>query len=164
MDLSNLSNLFAGETNELKILLSLISINMDDNIFSEYCEDIDEIIQHSYQNDDTDIEDMGDLIMLLNNKIEQLFTDANMIEKFYNLVLLRKKAKKLSHKKFREGYEWIHKDEIKKGIIKSIIKYPDENARNFWNVEECEYQYNALLNYVWLPSSEKLKKFSSNFD
>lgn len=38
-----------------------------------------------------------------------------------------RKVKKLAHKKFREGHNWIFKEQIEKKIIEPKIKYPDEN-------------------------------------
>lgn len=165
LTIMDLTNLFAEETKELKLLLDLIEIDIGAEDFDDCCKNIDEIIQQSYQNNSTDIEDLGDLIMLLDNKIEQMFLTSEKINKYHNLILLRKKVKKLAHKKFREGYDWIHKNKIDKGIVKSIIKYQDEIPRNYLNVEECEIQYHELVNFVWKPNVEKFKiKYLNNFD
>lgn len=154
----DISHLFANETEELRLINALISHDIEINEFDECCNDIDKLIESSYKNNSTDIEDMSDLIMGINLIIEKMWIDHTHAIKFYELLLLRKKAKKLAHKKFREGYDWYHREEIKLGTIKPIIKYQDEKPREFWNVESCAFQYGELVDYVWKPSVEKLKK------
>lgn len=151
------TNIFAKETNKLQLLISLINKNTSENCFKDYCVEAVDIIKQCYQNDSTDIEDMTDLIILIDNQIQELFISEEHINKFNELIFLRKKVKKMAHKKFREGYDWVHSDEIAKENIKPIIKYPDEKPRNFWNVEECELQYYELCNYVWKQGLDKLK-------
>lgn len=154
----DMSNAFANETHELKLIKFIISPDMEKDEFDTYCKDIDKLIQSSYLSDDTDIEDIGDLIMLLNMIIDKMWIGEKQANEYYELLLLRKKAKKLAHKKFREGYDWIYRDEIKQKKVEPIIKYSDEKPRNYWNVHECVFQYNELVKYIWKPSTEKIKK------
>lgn len=152
----DMSNAFANETHELKLIKFIIGPDMEKDEFDTYCKDIDKLIQSSYLSDDTDIEDIGDLIMLLNMIIDKMWIGEKQALEYYELLLLRKKAKKLAHKKFREGYDWIYRDEIKQKKVEPIIKYSDEKPRNYWNVHECVFQYNELVKYIWKPSTEKI--------
>lgn len=152
------SNIFAKETIKIKNILDLITDDkINKNDFDKYCVSIEAIIFESYKNNSNDIEDLSDLIMLFDIKIEELFTSKENVDKFFNLVILRKKTKKLANKKFREGYDWIYKDQIQQNIIKSKIKYSDEQPRDYLMVENCEFQYSELVNHIWKNGLEKHK-------
>ena len=153
----DITHAFANETKELKLLLSLIEPDINKDDLDDCYKDIEDIIIQSYQNEHTDIEDLDDLIVLLDNFIIKMFRTKENIDKYYELVLLRKKVKKFAHKKFREGYDWIYKKNIEEGTIKSKIKYPDEKPRDFFNVDECEFQYINLVEHTWIPNTEKIK-------
>ncbi len=155
---ADLSHLFAKETEELRVICELISPDITDNEFDECCFDIENTINKSYKNESNDIEDMGDIIMGIDLIIKKMWTNKENVDKFFELLVLRKKAKKLSHKKFREGHDWYYHDKIEKGIMKPKIKYSDEKPRDFWNVEECVFQYMSLVKYVWEPSTKKIKE------
>lgn len=159
----DISHLFADETKELKSLLALIDDNIEVEEFEESCKNIDDIIDKTYQNDSCDIEDLGDLIMLIDNKITQMFISKDNIQKYYDLILLRKKTKKLSNKKFREGFDFINGENISNGKIQKKIKYLDEKPRDYFNVNECEFQHKQLIRYVWIPGVEKLKSICSKY-
>ncbi len=159
----DLTYLFAKETEELQLILSLIDENITENDFDEICDDMEKIIDNSYKNDSTDIEDLSDIMCLLNTKIDQLFTSKDNMIKFEKLCMLRKKTKKYANKKFREGHDWIYREEIKNNLVKAKIKYPDEKPRNFLLVEEFEFQYNSLLKYYWYPEVKKLKNMINKY-
>lgn len=160
----DLSNLFAKETEELNLQLSLIDENIEQTEFDEFCDEVEEIIIKCYKNNSTDIEDLGDILHLIDKKITQLFTSRDNAIKFSKLGVLRKKVKKLANKKFREGHDWIFREQIEKKIIEPKIKYPDETPRDFLLVEEYNYQYNALVEYYWIPGLEKLKMLLKKYE
>jgi hypothetical protein len=160
----DLTHLFAEETKELQLVLSLVDVNITKDDFNETCDDIEKIINDSYKNNSTDIEDLSDVLYLLDKKIEQLFTSKNNVIKFNRLCELRKKTKKYANKKFREGHDWIYQECIKNGQMESKIKYPDEKPRDFLMVEEFAYQYDSLLKYYWYPGLEKLKEIINKYE
>lgn len=153
----DLTHLFAKETEELQLILSLVKDDIGEEDFNETCNDIYKIIENCYKNNSTDVEDLGDILFLIDKKIEELFTSKENILKFYQLCEIRKKTKKFANKKFREGHDWIYKKEIAENLKEPKIKYDDEVPRDYMLVEECEFQYAELLKYYWYPGLEKLK-------
>ena len=121
--------------------------------YNEIKKEIKEIITGSFDSDDEDIEDLGDIITVLNEAINRLWTSKENIKKYYDFLLLRKKAKKLSNKKFRQGCNHLF----------GKSKYPNEISRVYWNVEECEQQYRELVLYIWQPSTVEIKKIYNEF-
>lgn len=160
----DLTHLFAEETKELNIILALITNDIEEGEFNEICDDMFKIIENCYKNNSTDIEDLGDILTLIDKKIEELITSKENFLKFEKLCALRKKIKKFANKKFREGHDWIHQKEILNNSLKSKIKYPDEKPRDYMLVEECEFQYSSLLEYHWFPGLEKLKNLMKKYN
>lgn len=158
----DLTHLFAKETEDLQLILSLVRDDIGENDFNETCDDICKIIEKCYKNNSTDVEDLGDILSLIDKKIEELFTSKENILKFFQLCEIRKKIKKLANKKFREGHDWIYKKEIADNLKKPKIKY-DEVPRDYMLVEECEFQYAQLLKYYWHPGLEKLKSLIDQY-
>jgi len=155
-------NLFSEQTNNLRLLCSLLDPNIQSDEFEKIKNDIAEIVEDSYKSSDTDIEDLGDIIMIIDDMINKMWIDKDHCRKFYDLIKLRKQTKKLANKKYREGFDYIHENDIKNNIITSKIKNPDEKPREFWNVEECDQQYYELIIYVWKPSVLNLKELMAN--
>jgi len=153
----DLTHLFAKETEELQLILSLVKCDIEEGDFNETCDDLCEIIENCYKNNSTDVEDLGDILSLIDKKIEELFTSKENILKFEKLCEIRKKIKKFANKKFREGHDWIYKKEITNNLREPKIKYDNEVPRDYMLVEECEFQYTQLLKYHWYPGLEKLK-------
>lgn len=153
----DLTHLFAKETEELHLILSLVKDDIDEEEFNKTCDNIIEVIENCYKNDSTDIEDLGDILSLIDKKINELFTSKDNILNFFQLCEIRKKIKKLANKKFREGHDWIYQKKIADNLVKPKIKYDDEVPRDYMSVKECEFQYTQLLKYYWYPGLEKLK-------
>lgn len=145
-------NLFSNQTKKLYLTIQgLDHITLHDQ-YNEIIKEIDSIITESFDSNDEDIEDLGDIITILNETINRLWTNKENIKKYYDFILLRKKAKKLSNKKYRQGYNHLF----------GKSNYPNEYSREYWNVEDCEQQYRDLILYIWKPSSIEIKKIYHN--
>ncbi len=135
----NLDNLFCENVKKIQNAFIMESFKMDYNLedFDEDCKLIESCINYSYETDDEDIEDMGDLIDITNIILyEMIPNDKFSFEQISRMVQLRKLAKKKANQKSRDSRE----------------------GRKFWNVEEAPYQYMELCQYIWHPSSAKLKE------
>lgn len=113
---------------------------------------LDELIKKNYESNDTDIEDLHDMLGLLNSYLfENLSGEINdkIMDKNKNLLKLRMTTKKYATKKYREGMMFLHPEMPK--------KYDDEKPREYFEVEFAYHQYHSLLEYEWKPSVEKYK-------
>lgn len=160
----NLDNLFSENTKILQLIYHEIKTKfekngeIEDDYYKSLLDEINEIIQDSYEKDNEDVEDMEDLIRGCNMIMDILFISKENLLRYEEISLCRKKAKKLAHKKFREAHDFYYKKEIEKGNMDKIIKYDDEKPRDILNVEECVHQYACLVEYVWNPSCVEFKK------
>lgn len=138
----NLDYLFCDQVKNIKFELSL---PFEDISF----ETIEENIVLNYKSNDTDIEDMSDIIQMLNMYICEMLKKVDPHQKenrkviipIYNKLL----AKKLANKKYREGAD--------------KCKYPDEQPREYFNSDECGFQYNELVKYIWKPSVTEIADY-----
>ena len=88
---------------------------------------IKSIVNASYE----DVEDMGDIIMLLNEAMLKIIVNKNYTNKqVRDLLLTRLLAKKSLNKKYRDS----------------------KNGRIYFNSIEAERQYMEHVLYVWKPS------------
>ncbi len=145
-------------SNKLKNICDSVSNNITEKEFDNLYIKINGCIYESYNSDDEDIEDLGDIVIILNEFIKKMWTNKNNLIKFIELIGLKLKAKKLNHSKLREGYDFYYSEQIKNGEKKSLIKYVEEKPRNYFNVYECEYQYKNFLNNVWEPSVKETEE------
>lgn len=158
MELSLFEDLFSENTKKINLISQSIDLLITTDEFDTKCKSIGELVVSSYESAYEDIEDLGDIIVCVDNLIKKLWIDKENFFKFIKLSSLRIQIKKLAHKKFREGYDYIYKDMIKSGHKKHKIKYLDEVPRKFANVEECETQYHELVKFVWEPSVLDMKE------
>lgn len=93
-------------------------------------------IDKSYASDDEDIEDLGDIIMLLNQHTERMIKDLTNYTNSHvaEMIVLRVYAKKSVKTKFRD------------------FKY---KGRKFWNDDEAFFQYQELVKQ-WKESVNSL--------
>lgn len=155
--------LFSNETKQMQTIYFEIEPSITTEEYENYKNKIDKLIIDSYESIDNDVEDQSDIICAINKIIDKMWICSDTFEKFYDLILLRKKAKKMANKKFREGHDYYYVDLIKINKIQPIIKY-DETPRYYWNVEECVQQYDALIKYVWKPSVVEINKLANKFN
>jgi hypothetical protein len=155
-----MEDLFSEETKQLQLIVNLVEPNIEFIEFVKVKNDIYNIITKSFKSVSNDIEDLGDQITLIDLLIQKLFISKENLIKFNSLVDLRLKAKKYANSKYREGYDWLYSEQIKKGFVEKKIKYTHEIPREFWNVEECEIQYFELIEHVWKPSTYELTKLT----
>ena len=105
MFFGNLEYLFCDYVLELQDILKSDNINYD-----RICD----LINENYKSDDTDIEDLGDMIELINNHIFKNIESGKgmeyIFEKNNKLMGLRMIAKKCLNKKFREGMAYLFSD------------------------------------------------------
>ena len=147
-----LDNVLSETTKELQIYLS---IPFDDNLTqSEFEKEILPYIriqiETSYISNDEDIEDLGDKISLLIMIIKKNIISTDTYEKFHGLFEMCILTKKLAKAKYREGLDFINNTNVK------IRTYENPNdvrhnaiPRSYWNIEEIDYQYYCLQEYIW---------------
>lgn len=134
---------------------------IEKNRFEENLKEFEEISTDSYNTNDEDIEDLGDILMLCNQVMFHILTNKTNLDKYYNIILTRKSIKKLINKKFREVHDFVYSNQINNKKIDRKTK-PDETPREIWNCYECEYQYASISRYIWQPSTDKLKQVTES--
>lgn len=124
-----MSGLFSESCKRVNTILCMLQ----PETFEEELTKIKNQIDISYESDDEDIEDLGDIIMLLNEYSEHMIKDLNFTNSHVaDMIVMRVYAKKLVKKKFR-----------------------DVNNRNFWNKDEAFFQYQELV-IQWKESVNNL--------
>ena len=173
----DLPNLFSESTIKLKTLTDSMDPSMELELFNKLVQSIDKVLLDGYKSDDEDIEDMGDLIQLLNLLIDKMWINKELANKYFELLPLRKRAKKLTNKKYREGalYLGIKKSMVPSGNINSRShsgninsrshsgninsrSHSEEKPRKYFNVTQCLYQYEEIYKFVWVESTEEIKQ------
>ncbi len=140
-------NILCDYVRESKEILNSDSIDYDR---------LNELIKENYESDDTDIEDLDDMIMLLNSHLFKNLENGELSDKIKNnkLLDLRLLAKKYSNRKYREGMLYLYPEQSN-----NYKKYGDEKPRDFFEVDSVHYQYMSLLNYTWKPSIARYKEY-----
>ncbi len=110
---------------------------------------IEQIIEYIYESEINDINDLSNCVYIINYYIKECIRNK---KNYYELPKLRLYAHKMIKRKFREGYEFLHEDEIVNQITKSKIKYPEEQSKNYKNVQDCVIQFELYKKLIWNPS------------
>jgi hypothetical protein len=122
----NLDHLFCESVKALRIVLQDIDKDFDAHIIK-----IAAIVDGSYANKDEDVEDLGDIVMLLGESSKTIIADLQYTdEQVSEIIKVRKYAKKQLNKKYREGRD---------------------NVRSYWQCEDARQQYIEHVTYVWKP-------------
>ncbi len=125
--------------------------NPTDNNYNE----LEQTINTYYESTEYDLDDISNYIHTINHFLKRCIENKISYKK---LPELRLYVHKILKRKFREGYEYIHEENISKSVIKSKLKYPEEDARNYKNVESCELQYGIYRRIIWNPSIKILEE------
>lgn len=133
-----LEHLFSDSVKKIqgRFILQSLDLDYDLNDFDDDCGLIETCINESYKSNDEDVEDLGDIIQFTNMILDKIIPNGKFTDDHINKILLvRKKAKKMSNQKTRDA----------------------RNGRDFWNSDEAIQQFIELCNYVWHPSVTKIK-------
>ncbi len=122
-----------------------------DNNYNE----LEQTINIYYESTEYDLDDISNCIHTINHFIKRCIENKISYNK---LSELRIYAHKMLKRKFRAGYEYINEENISRSIIKSKLKYPEEDAKNYKNVELCELQYGIYRRIIWNPSIKILEE------
>lgn len=101
---------------------------------------IGSLIHQVYVSEQRDIEDLGDIIMVLNMCLLDNLNTTKSVELHNNVVGLRLVTKKLAKRKYKLGVECMN-----------------HGNAPFIHVSECQYQYAELCS-MWKQSCEQLTK------
>lgn len=122
---------------ESNIIQAIKNDKYDLKNYDKDCDIIEKCITDSYNSNEEDIEDLDDIITITNILLNEIILNVDYEdEKVSRMLQLRKYAKKMCNKKFRD------------------YKYDD---RNFWNDYEAEYQYHQVW-ISWRRDTEKIKE------
>ncbi len=142
-------------------VLARKTINYINDYSIKNLQDIKEIINNIYESEEYDINDLANCVYVLNYYIKICIEQDR---KCYELIKIRKETNKMIKIKYREGYEFTNFDAINQCKIQSKIKNPEEQARNYINVENCQEQYLLYKNIIWTPSIELFNKMKLPID
>lgn len=120
---------------------------------------LEHVIEYLYESENHDINDISNCVYIINHYIKECIKNN---KNYYKLPELRIYAHKILKRKFREGYEFLHEDEINNAQIKSKIKYPEEQAKKYKNVIECVSQYELYKKLIWNSSIKEFENLEKN--
>jgi hypothetical protein len=111
--------------------------------FDDDCNKIKSLIVEMYKDDKEDIESFSDLIELINMITYEVISNSIFNdEQIIQIMKIRVLAKKQVKQKYRD-YKC--------------------KSRKFWNHEEANQHYYALVEYVWKPSVKKVTELCNKY-
>jgi hypothetical protein len=127
--------------------IDIMAFSDDDDCIKDYeniCENMRNVANEMYNDDETDLEDFGDLIQMIN-----IIT--------YEMI----KNKKISNHKFQ--YFLVNVRVYSKKQMKYKYRDYKYNKRKFWNYEDADHQYYEFMEYIWKPSLEKIRQLVKEY-